>query len=66
MFDFSALFALPAYIDGGTGSMIFQAAMGGILALSFFVTSRFSLVKSRVLALVKRSEPERRPNRRRR
>jgi hypothetical protein len=46
-----------AYIDGGVGSMIFQAALGGVLTMSYFVTTRWTSLKAKVAQITRRSEP---------
>jgi hypothetical protein len=33
------------YIDGGTGSMLFQAALGGLLTLTYFFSMKMTAVK---------------------
>ncbi|MFN3728974.1 MAG: hypothetical protein ACK4XJ_04605 [Fimbriimonadaceae bacterium] len=54
-----ALSAGLAYIDGGVGSMIFQAAVGGILTASYFVTTRWTLLKAKVAQMTRRDQPHR-------
>jgi hypothetical protein len=46
---------LTAYIDGGTGSMLFQAAIGGMLTLSYLLGTGYSRIKSAVMARVKKA-----------
>lgn len=37
-----------AYLDGGTGSMIIQAAFAGVLTAGYFVKTKWALVKALV------------------
>lgn len=45
------------YIDAGSGSMIIQALIAGLVAIPFF----FRRQLSRVVAAVRRDRPEERP-----
>jgi len=40
----------PAYIDGGTGSMLLQAALAGFLTVSYLVKNQWANLKARVAA----------------
>ena len=49
MVDFTLIshHAVPlAYLDGGTGSMLIQAAFAGVLTAGYFVKSKWGLVKA--------------------
>lgn len=35
-----------AYLDGGTGSMLLQAALAGVLTAGYFVKSQWAMVKT--------------------
>ena len=35
-----------AYLDGGSASMLFQAAMGGLLTGAYYVSTRWKAVKA--------------------
>lgn len=35
-----------AYLDGGTGSMLLQAGLAGILTAAYFLKSQWALLKS--------------------
>jgi hypothetical protein len=35
-----------AYLDGGTGSMLLQAALAGILTAAYFLKTQWALLKS--------------------
>lgn len=50
MVDFTLLHshAPLAYLDGGTGSMLIQAAFAGVLTAGYFVKSKWGLVKALV------------------
>lgn len=37
-----------AYLDGGTGSMLLQAALAGVLTAGYFVKSQWALVKATI------------------
>lgn len=37
-----------AYLDGGTGSMLLQAALAGILTAAYFVKAQWSYLKATV------------------
>ncbi len=36
-----------AYLDGGTGSMLLQAALAGTLTAAYFVKSQWALLKAK-------------------
>lgn len=44
-----------AYIDGGSASMFFQAVIGGLLAGSFFFSSKLGQIWTVVKSALKRS-----------
>ncbi len=50
MVDFTLLptHAPLAYLDGGTGSMLIQAAFAGALTVGYFVKTKWSLMKALV------------------
>lgn len=35
-----------AYLDGGTGSMLLQAALAGVLTAGYFVKSQWAMIKA--------------------
>ena len=37
-----------AYLDGGTGSMLLQAALAGVLTAAYFLKGQWALVKSKI------------------
>ncbi|RYG24025.1 hypothetical protein EON82_12140 [bacterium] len=36
-----------AYLDGGTGSMLLQAALAGVLTAAYFFKGQWAMLKSR-------------------
>lgn len=36
----------PAYLDGGTGSMLIQAALAGVLTAGYFLKNQWGAVKA--------------------
>jgi hypothetical protein len=36
-----------AYLDGGTGSMLLQAALAGVLTAAYFLKGQWALLKTR-------------------
>jgi hypothetical protein len=51
---FQDIQGLNAYIDGGTGSLLFQAAMGGLLTLTYVLSASFAKFKTAIKARLKR------------
>lgn len=45
-FTSNAYTSAIAYLDGGTGSMLLQAALAGILTAGYFLKTQWTLVKS--------------------
>jgi hypothetical protein len=43
--EFAGRHALTAYLDGGTGSMVMQVAVSGLLAAAFVYRSAWAKVK---------------------
>lgn len=52
---FSAHAAPLAYLDGGTGSMLLQAGLAGVLTAGYFLKSQWALVKASVSRLAVRN-----------
>ena len=46
----------PAYLDGGTGSMLIQAAIAGVLSGAFIVKTRWAQFKALIASKIKRSD----------
>ena len=44
-----------AYIDGGTGSLIFQALIGGFLTVGYFATTQWGRLKMKFASIVRKS-----------
>lgn len=43
------------YIDGGTGSLIFQALIGGFLTVGYFATTQWGRLKMKFASLARKS-----------
>lgn len=54
MFEVPMLQNLHAlgYLDGGTGSMLFQAAMGSLLAVGYFTATQWGRFKAFFLGVL--------------
>jgi len=50
---------VPAYIDGGSASMAFQALIGGLLAAGYLFSSRFDIVVGRFRKVLQTRWPRR-------
>lgn len=48
-FDLIGVGDMLAYVDGGTGSLIFQVAIGGALSGVYFVTTQWRRLKGWVV-----------------
>lgn len=57
MHDSFPMTTLLAYIDGGSASMVFQAVLGGALAVIYLASSRVGSWWSHLRALVTRLGP---------
>lgn len=44
---------LFAYLDGGTGSLVLQALLGGVLTAGYVVKTQWSAVKAKLSSLGK-------------
>jgi hypothetical protein len=54
---FHASSLVPAYLDGGTGSMMLQAAIAGVLSLAFVAKTRWNQLKAVLSARFKNNQP---------
>lgn len=48
----------PAYLDGGTGSMLVQAALAGALSAAFMIKTQWQRIRA---AIARRSQPQETP-----
>ena len=58
-FTLTVVHASPlAYLDGGTGSMLLQAALAGVLTAAYFLKGQWALLKSRLQRVTNRQSSD--------